>query len=43
MLIDGSIATKVQRVVSLDEAVDGLKQYGRNMTEGKVLITPHTQ
>jgi NADPH:quinone reductase-like Zn-dependent oxidoreductase len=43
MLIDGRIATEVQRVVSLDEAVDGLKQYVNNMTQGKVLITPHAR
>jgi NADPH:quinone reductase-like Zn-dependent oxidoreductase len=41
MLIDGRIATEVQRVILLDEAVDGLKQYVNNMTQGKVLLTPH--
>jgi NADPH:quinone reductase-like Zn-dependent oxidoreductase len=43
MLIDGRIATEVQRVLSLDEAVDGLKQYVNNMTQGKVLIAPHAR
>jgi NADPH:quinone reductase-like Zn-dependent oxidoreductase len=41
MLIDGRIATTVQRSVSLDNAVEGLQQYVNNMTQGKVLITPH--
>jgi NADPH:quinone reductase-like Zn-dependent oxidoreductase len=41
MLIDGSLHTKVQRRLTLDEAVDGLGQYLENMTEGKVLIMPH--
>ncbi len=41
MMIDGRIETTVQRRLSLDEAVDGLKQYARHMTEGKVLIFPH--
>jgi NADPH:quinone reductase-like Zn-dependent oxidoreductase len=43
MLIDGRIATEVQRVLSLDEVVDGLKQYVNNMTQGKVLFTPHAR
>jgi NADPH:quinone reductase-like Zn-dependent oxidoreductase len=41
MLIEGRIATEVQRVVGVDEAVDGLKQYVNNMTQGKVLLAPH--
>jgi NADPH:quinone reductase-like Zn-dependent oxidoreductase len=41
MLIDGRIRTKVQGRLTLDEAIDGLKRYIRNMTDGKVLITPH--
>ena len=41
MLIDGRIVTEVQRALSLDEAVEGLKQYVNNMTQGKVLFTPH--
>lgn len=41
MLIDGSIETKVQRRLTLDEAVDGLRQYTDQMTDGKVLIMPH--
>jgi len=40
MLVEGRIETRIQRRLSLDEAVDGLKQYVRNMTDGKVLITP---
>ena len=42
MLIDGRIETKVQRTVSLDEAVDGLRQYVDHMTDGKLLIMPQT-
>ena len=42
MLIDGRIETKVQRTVSLEEAVDGLRQYVDHMTDGKLLIMPHT-
>lgn len=41
LLIDGTIETKVQRRVSLDEAADGLQQYVDHMTDGKVLIMPH--
>jgi NADPH:quinone reductase-like Zn-dependent oxidoreductase len=41
MLISGRIETKIQRRVNLDQAVDGLRQYVQNMTDGKVLITPH--
>jgi NADPH:quinone reductase-like Zn-dependent oxidoreductase len=40
-LIDGSIATTIQRRLALDEVVDGLLQYTTHMTDGKVLITPH--
>ena len=40
MLIDGSIETKVQQRVSLEEAADGLQHYVEQMTEGKVLIVP---
>jgi hypothetical protein len=43
MLIDGKIETMVQRQLTLDQAVDGLKHYVDHMTEGKVLITPHAQ
>jgi NADPH2:quinone reductase len=43
MLIDGRIVTEVQRTLSLDEAADGLKQYVGNMTQGKVLFTPHSR
>ena len=43
MLIDGNLRSKVQRRLTLDEAVDGLEQYIDNMTEGKVLIMPHEQ
>lgn len=42
MIIDGLIETRVQRRVGLDEAVDGLKQYVDHMTDGKVLILPHS-
>jgi NADPH:quinone reductase-like Zn-dependent oxidoreductase len=41
MIVDGRITTAVQRRVTLDEVVDGLNQYVRNMTGGKVLIMPH--
>jgi NADPH:quinone reductase-like Zn-dependent oxidoreductase len=40
-LIEGRIETKIQRRLKLDEVVDGLAQYVQNMTDGKVLITPH--
>ena len=43
MLIDGRIATEVQRVLLLDEVVDGLKQYVNNMTHGKVLLKPQAR
>jgi hypothetical protein len=41
MIIDGKIGTTVQRRITLDEVADGLRQYVRNMTAGKVLILPH--
>jgi NADPH:quinone reductase-like Zn-dependent oxidoreductase len=41
MMIDGRIATIIQRRLALDEVVDGLSQYIYNMTDGKVLIMPH--
>jgi len=40
LLIDGTIETKIQRRVTLDEAADGLQQYVDQMTAGKVLIMP---
>jgi hypothetical protein len=40
LLIEKRIETKIQRRLSLDEAVDGLMQYIDHMTDGKVLITP---
>jgi NADPH:quinone reductase-like Zn-dependent oxidoreductase len=40
-LIAGRIATKTQRRMKMEEIVDGLRQYVQNMTDGKVLITPH--
>jgi NADPH2:quinone reductase len=40
MIIDGRIATTVQRRLKLDGVVDGLVQYVGNMTDGKVLIMP---
>jgi NADPH:quinone reductase-like Zn-dependent oxidoreductase len=43
LLMEGRITTQVQRVVNLDEAVDGLKQYVNNMTQGKVLLLPHAR
>jgi NADPH:quinone reductase len=41
LILSGRIETKVQRQLKLDEVVDGLQQYAQNMTDGKVLITPH--
>ncbi len=41
MIIDGRIESVVQRRVGLDDAKDGLRHYVGNMTQGKVLITPH--
>jgi NADPH:quinone reductase-like Zn-dependent oxidoreductase len=41
LISSGRIATRVQRRLKLDEVVDGLRQYAQNMTDGKVLITPH--
>jgi NADPH:quinone reductase-like Zn-dependent oxidoreductase len=41
MLIGGRIRTKVQAQLTLDEAIDGLKRYIDQMTDGKVLIKPH--
>jgi NADPH:quinone reductase-like Zn-dependent oxidoreductase len=43
LLIEGRIATKIQRLVGLDEAVEGLQQYANDMTEGKVVLTPHVR
>jgi NADPH:quinone reductase-like Zn-dependent oxidoreductase len=40
-IASGRIATQVQRRLKLEEVVDGLRQYAQNMTDGKVLITPH--
>jgi NADPH:quinone reductase-like Zn-dependent oxidoreductase len=42
MMIDGLIETRIQRRVGIDEAIDGLKQYVDHMTDGKVLILPHS-
>ena len=41
MMIQRRIETRVQRSVSLDQAIEGLQQYIGQMTEGKVLIRPH--
>jgi NADPH:quinone reductase-like Zn-dependent oxidoreductase len=41
LILSGRIETKVQRRLNLDEVIDGLRQYTHNMTDGKVLITPH--
>jgi len=40
MLIDGAIASDVQRKVPLEQAQAGLRRYLDHMTDGKVLITP---
>ena len=40
LVLDGGFETAIQRRVGLDDAVSGLLQYQRNMTEGKVLIRP---
>jgi NADPH2:quinone reductase len=40
MLIDGRIATQIQRRLRLDEVREGLQQYLDHMTDGKVLIMP---
>jgi hypothetical protein len=37
---DGGLETQVQRHAGLDDAVEALLQYQRNMTDGKVLIRP---
>jgi NADPH2:quinone reductase len=42
-IVNGLIATKTQRRLKLDEVIDGLRQYVQNMTDGKVLITPHAK
>jgi len=41
MIAEGRLETKIQRRLSLDEAVEGLLHYVSHMTDGKVLITPH--
>jgi NADPH:quinone reductase-like Zn-dependent oxidoreductase len=41
LLAGGRIETRIQRRLKLEEVVDGLTQYVQNMTDGKVLITPH--
>jgi NADPH:quinone reductase-like Zn-dependent oxidoreductase len=41
LVLSGRFETKIQRRLKLDETVDGLRQYAHNMTDGKVLITPH--
>jgi NADPH:quinone reductase len=43
MLIDGRFETTLQRQVTLEKAVEGLKQYVDHMTDGKVLITPNAR
>jgi NADPH2:quinone reductase len=40
MLVDGRIETKIQRRLTFEDAVEGLKQYVEHMTEGKVLFMP---
>jgi hypothetical protein len=42
-LVSGLIETKTQRRLKLDEVIDGLRQYVQNMTDGKVLVTPHAK
>jgi NADPH:quinone reductase-like Zn-dependent oxidoreductase len=39
MIVEGRIATKFQRRLTLDEAAEGLLQYVAHMTDGKVLLT----
>jgi NADPH:quinone reductase-like Zn-dependent oxidoreductase len=39
MMVAERIKTVIQRRVSIHESVDGLLQYSRNMTAGKILIT----
>jgi NADPH:quinone reductase len=41
MLADGRIATAIQRRLTLEQAVEGLRRYVDRMTDGKVLICPH--
>jgi len=41
MIADGRLATRIQRRLTLDGAVEGLLHYVSHMTDGKVLITPH--
>jgi NADPH2:quinone reductase len=43
MLIDRRVEIAIQRRLSLDEVIDGLRQYVENMTSGKVLIMPHAR
>jgi NADPH:quinone reductase-like Zn-dependent oxidoreductase len=40
-LLEGRIATKTHRRLKLDEVIDGFRQYVQNMTDGKMLVTPH--
>ncbi|MCU0958908.1 MAG: zinc-binding dehydrogenase [Pirellulaceae bacterium] len=40
LLLNGTIVTSIQRRLTLDQAVDGLRQYVEHMTDGKVLICP---
>jgi NADPH:quinone reductase len=40
MILDGRIATTIQRRLSFDEAIPGLQHYVRHMTDGKVVIMP---
>lgn len=42
-LVSGLIETRTQRRLKFGEVIDGLRQYVQNMTEGKVLITPHAK
>jgi NADPH:quinone reductase-like Zn-dependent oxidoreductase len=43
LILSGRIETQVQRRLKLDEVIDGLRQYAQNMTDGKILITPHAR
>ena len=41
LVIDGTIGTEIARTVRLNDAIGGLTQYTKRMTDGKVLISPH--
>ena len=41
LTVKGIINSSIQRIITLDEAVEGINQYKNNMTEGKVIFFPH--